>query len=202
MSNHDEALANIAHRIAGPGEDPAEIAAALAQSPAFAGNLDWLDDVLDAADFMPIHQVPDDVHESLLRILHRFRRPGVPTTAAELFSAIVAELVEDTRQGDLVGVRDAAQQDATDWTWVFASDAVDIVIDVSTATKDAIRVSGRLVGQASPAGPFQVINDQVAEPILADDHGRFVMRGLSRDLHTCSIEAAGMSLSWTMDLRE
>jgi len=128
-------------------EDTLAIVAAELDAP---GGLDepprWLNALLEAAEYLPLPEVPPVVGQDLRRV---FSGPALP----ERYRAV---LVTDSRTDRrLVGVRGDAG--TSGWSLSFTSEVADLVVDVWPAADGGYEVEGQVMPHAVKPSAYRVI---------------------------------------------
>lgn len=127
------------------GGDPNELAVALRSRPTFQGDLGWLTRLLDAADQLPMPEVPADLSASL----HDLMPPRADTRIES-----AASIHDSRRDTVLVGARGEQRLDG--WTAAFSAASADVLIDGEPTADHETDVSGHVLVRGDGARPFTV----------------------------------------------
>lgn len=154
------------------------------------GDRHWLEDLLEAAESLPLPEVPPVVSRDLRNLL---RGPTAPESH-------VAELVRDTRADrSLVGVRGT---DVTEgWSLTYASEVADLIVDVWPMSSGAVAVEGQLMPHGGLGGAVRASMSGPATSVVGGDElGRFRFEGLAPGRYRISVDDGRIEVSATVDL--
>ena len=156
------------------------------------GDTHWLAQVVEAADRLPLPEVPAILTQDLKNLI----------ADDHLTSVVEARLVSDTRiHRALAGVRGA---DATDgWSMSFTSETADLVVDVWPKGSGQLAVEGHVMAhgaatsayRASAVGPHTVQAE-------GDRLGRFDLGVLPPGRYDLVVSNGLMELSAVLDLED
>lgn len=184
----DDLIRRLAERVA--PENPERARLALDRSPELAGDLTWLADMFDAADHLPLEDVPPHVSAGL----HRMFR-GTQPAASHPEDAVA---IHDSRHGEeLVGVRGEGD-DA--WTMMFTAPSADVVVD-GRPTTDATHLTGQVLLRTGGTEAFEVTavgSGSVTHH--TDELGQFDLGALDAGSWTITVAGDNTQLTFRVEL--
>lgn len=162
----------------------------LSQSPTYDGDLSWLTSVLDAADLLPMPEVPADVSGRL----HGLINPRAATIVEE-----PAVLHDSRRDAELAGVR--GPDDPGKWTLALSAQHGDVLIDARTGDDGRTRISGHVLSRTAADGPY-VITAAGSETVVArsDDLGQFDLGQLAVGNYAMTARRTELEFRWEMEV--
>lgn len=184
----DDLIRRLAERVAPENPDRARLA--LDRSPELAGDLRWLAELFDAADRLPLDDVPPHVSAGL----HRLFRGNEPAT--DRHEDAVA--IHDTRHGEeLVGVR-GHNDDA--WTMMFTAPSADVVVD-GRPTAAGVHLTGQVLFRTGVSEALHVtaVGSRSCTN-LSDDVGQFDLGVLDPGPWTITLTGDHAHLTFRVDL--
>jgi len=152
----------------------------------------WLEELVRAADDLPLPDVPDVVRQDLRQM---FEDPP-------LVEVCVARLLRDSRLHERhAGVRGAGT--ATGWTMVYTSRAADVVIDVWPRDDDDVELEGHVMAHSSDELAYRVrLEGPVEAHVDGDRLGRFTVPSLPRGRYKVTVGNGRIELTLDADLTE
>lgn len=155
------------------------------------GERHWLEDVFEAAEFLPLPEVPPLV----TRELKALARPAAALAIHE------AELVRDTRiDRSLAGVRGGVHDSG--WSLTYASEVADLLIDVWPLESGELALEGQLLPHAELAGAVRATaGGRTTETVGGDELGRFRFDALAADEYRLSVDDGVIAVVATVALR-
>lgn len=152
----------------------------------------WLEDLVTAAEALPLPEVPAVVSQDLHRLFDQ----------AELAESHTATMVRDSRsERDLVGVRGADGGEG--WTLSYTSPVADVVIDVWPEPDGSRRVEGQVLGHGAFTSAYRaVVRGPVELSADGDRLGRFDLGGLDPARYTVDLSDGRIRLALDLDLSE
>jgi len=172
------------------GGDPNELAVALRSRPTFQGDLGWLTRLLDAADQLPMRDVPADLSASL----HELMPPREDTRIEP-----AASIHDSRRDTVLVGARG---EDAPEgWTAAFSAASADVLIDGEPTAEHDTDLSGHVLVRGDGARPFTVrASGNRTFAVRTNDLGQFHMGSLPNGPYEMSASCPEFELRWTIEV--
>lgn len=136
MADHDLVLA-LAHRFR--GEAPEVLAEAFRRLPTFQGDLTWLERLLEAAEDLPLPEVPPAVSAAV----HDLMPPDDHVRIED------AATLHDSRSSRvLVGSRDDGSG-VDGWTMTASAPSADIVVDGLPTGDGEVTITGQLLARST-----------------------------------------------------
>lgn len=184
-----EVISRLAARL--PSTDFDALIESLHRSPQLQGDLQWLSDVLDAADELPLPEVPPSVSARLHALW-----PGATSPRHE-----EATLIHDSRSaGELVGVRGIHQ--TTGWTALFTAASADFAIDGAPNESSGLTlVAGQVLTRSHDLPPYKIrASGPIEAATVTDNVGQFVLGDLPRGTYRLEAEANDHLMTATIDI--
>ena len=184
-----EVIARLAERL--PSNNFDALIDSLNRSPELQGDLQWLNDVLDAADELPLPEVPTSVSARLHGLW--------PTAASQRRES--ATLIHDSRSaGELVGVRGI--QRTAGWTALFTAASADFAIDGSPSENVGFtRVAGQVLSRSTDRPEYTVrASGPTVTIAITDDVGQFVLGELPHGTYELEAEAQDHLITATISV--
>lgn len=189
----DDLLRRLAQRLR--PQDPESCLAELKTDPEFQGDLSWLESTLKAADFLPVADVPEDLHNRLAGLLAT-REPSPPDTPVE-----DAVQVHDSRDSpEFAGVRSAALATRDTWSLLFSAPSADLLIDVAVRESSLVRLSGQLLPRSGGRVRFSVHGGGISAAVEGDEYNTFVLDGVTGVDNTFLLVTDGYAIRWQVEI--
>jgi hypothetical protein len=172
------------------GGDPNELAIALRSRPTFQGDLGWLTRLLDAADQLPMPDVPADLSASL----HDLMPPRADTRIEP-----AASIHDSRRDTVLVGARGEEQSEG--WTAAFSAASADVLIDGEPTAANKTDLSGHVLVRGDGSRPFTVrASGDSTVSVRTNDLGLFHLGALPNGPYEMSASCPEFELRWKIEV--
>lgn len=172
------------------GGDPAELAVALSSRPTFQGDLGWLTRLLDAADELPMPDVPADLSASLHDLMPR---------RADTRIEPAATIHDSRRDSVLVGARGEEQPEG--WTAAFSAASADVLIDGEPTAEHETDLSGHVLVRGDGARPFTVrASGGRTVAVRTNSLGLFHLGSMPNGLYEMAASCPDFELRWTIEV--
>lgn len=189
-----DAVHRLALRFA--SDDPSELAAALRKRTTFQGDLGWLEQLLDAAERLPVQSVPT----RLSGVLHNMMPP-----AADLRTELAASIHDSRHDSVLVGAR--SDQDSTDqpnldgWTAACSAASADVLLDGDPISDDSTDISGHILVRSNEPRPFTITATGPESVSVRSNHfGLFHLGPVSNGSYEMRARCADYEVRWDIEV--
>lgn len=192
MATNAELLQRLAERLR--PEDPSGCLEELRRSPTFSGDISWLARLFEAADFLPMPEVPESLHERLVSSFDQVMGPR----AARIERAV---LLRDTRESQpLAGLRGTSVRETEQWSLVYSAPSGELVIDLVASPERQLQAFAHLLPRSPGYVPFEVTGKPGASPITGDEQNTFELGDLGPGSHTFVLESDDFAIEWTVEI--
>ncbi|NNC79159.1 MAG: hypothetical protein HKN94_03305 [Acidimicrobiales bacterium] len=170
--------------------DPDQLAHALRSRPTFQGDLTWLSQLLDAAEQLPMPDVPASVSASLHDLMPSRR---------DLRMEDAASIHDSRRDTVLVGAR--GEQHLDGWTAAFSAASADVLIDGDPTTADQTDISGHVLvrGDESRAFTVRATGDHNIA-VRSNELGLFHLGSLPNGVYEMSARCPEFEVQWSIEV--
>jgi len=172
------------------GGDPNQLAQALRSRPTFQGDLSWLSELLDAAEQLPLPEVPASVSASLHDLMPSRR---------DLRMEDAASIHDSRRDTVLVGAR--GEQYADGWTAAFSAASADVLIDGEPITANQTDISGHVLVRGEDSRAFTVrATGDYNIAVRTDELGLFHLGSLPNGVYAMSARCHDFEVQWSIEV--
>lgn len=192
--NSLDAVDRLALRFA--GDNPNELAAALRKRTTFQGDLGWLEQLLDAAEELPVPLVPT----RLSGALHNLMPP-----ALDLRTEIAASIHDSRHDSVLAGARgDHHSTDKSNldgWTAACSAASADVLLDGDPISEDFTDLSGHILVRSNEPRPFTITaSGPESVSVRSNNFGLFHLGQVSNGIYKMRARCADYEVRWDIEV--